>query len=286
VALEVALRVQQELQTRVDEADSLRHKQVERARYEAELAQRRYMQVDPDNRLVADTLEADWNEKLRVLTDAQEQYEKQRAADATLLGDEQRARVLALATDFPRLWRDPRTPQRERKRMVRLLLEDVTLVKAKEITVHVRFRGGASRSLALPLPKCSWELRQTAPEVIREIDALLERHTDQEIADILNQRGRRSGDGLAFRRRIVFNLRRDHGLTSRLGRLRDSGMLSVGEMARKLGVSTSTVKAWANAGLLRAERYNDKGQRLYAQVDGATLRKQRGSKLSRRLPRS
>ena len=80
LALEVALAVQQELQTRLEEVDRLRRKQVERARYEAELARRRYLHVDPDNRLVADSLEADWNEKLRALTEAQEQYEQQRQA--------------------------------------------------------------------------------------------------------------------------------------------------------------------------------------------------------------
>ncbi len=81
VTLEVALTVQQELQSRLEEADQLRHQQVERARYEADLAQNRYMQVDPNNRLVADSLEADWNEKLRALTQAQEQYEQQCQAD-------------------------------------------------------------------------------------------------------------------------------------------------------------------------------------------------------------
>jgi len=173
---------------------------------------------------------------------------------------------------------------RDRKRVVRLLVEDVTLVRATEIHAHLRLRGGTTHSLVLPLPKCSWELRQTPAHVIREMDTLLDRHTDQEIADILNERGRRSGEGLAFSRRIVLRLRRDHGLTPRLDRLRASGMLTIGEMARKLRVSTSTVKVWAAAGLLRGERYNDKGQRLYATLDGATLRKRQGSKLSRRLP--
>src|SRR5262249_47915168 len=123
--LDVALTVQQELQSRLEEADRLRQKQVERARYEADLAQRRYMRVDPDNRLVADTLEADWNHKLRALTNAQKEYAHRRDQDRKVFNEEQRAAILSLATDFPRLWRDPNTPDRDRKRMVRLLLEDV-----------------------------------------------------------------------------------------------------------------------------------------------------------------
>jgi DNA invertase Pin-like site-specific DNA recombinase len=282
VALEVALTVQAELTSRIAEADTMRRQQVERARYDADLARRRYMQVDPDNRLVADSLEAEWNDRLRALGTAQEDYERRRVADALIIDEQRRARILALATDFPRLWRNPKTTMRDRKRIVRLLVEDLTLVRGAEIQAHLRFRGGATHTLALPLPKCSWELRQTRPEVIREIDALLDRHTDQEIADILNERGHRSGEGLAFTRRIVFCLRRDHGLTPRVDRLRASGMLTGSEMARRLRISTSTVKAWARAGLLHTERYNDKGQRLYATLDGPMPHKRQGIKLSAR----
>src|SRR5439155_4801172 len=104
MTLDVALTVQQELQSRLDEADRLRQKQVERARYEADLAQRRYMKVDPDNRLVADTLEAEWNNKLRALNETQEQYERMRQQDHLMIDETQRSRIAALANDFPRLW--------------------------------------------------------------------------------------------------------------------------------------------------------------------------------------
>jgi hypothetical protein len=146
--LDVALAVQAELQGRLDEADRLRHKKVEQARYETDLARRRYLHVDPANRLVADSLEADWNEKLRALSDAQAQYERQRENDRLSLSDEHRARIGALATEFPRLWQDPNTPDRERKRMVRLLIEDVTLIKQGAITLHVRFKGGATQTIS------------------------------------------------------------------------------------------------------------------------------------------
>jgi hypothetical protein len=124
MAIDVALAVQQEIQARLDEVDRMRCKQVERARYEADLAQRRYMHVDPANRLVADTLEAEWNSKLRALNETQEEYERLRQADRKALDEAQKARVASLASDFPQLWKDPQTPDREKKRMVRLLLED------------------------------------------------------------------------------------------------------------------------------------------------------------------
>ena len=152
LALEVTLTVQLEMQARLDEVDRLRKKQVERARYEADLAQRRYLHVDPANRLVADSLEAEWNNKLRALKEAQEQYEKQRNQDRAAISEQQRARIMALAQDFPRLWRNPNTPDRERKRLVRLLLEDVTLIQNEKITAHIRFKGGGHENAgAAPL---------------------------------------------------------------------------------------------------------------------------------------
>ncbi len=263
LALEVALSVEAELTARAAEADGLRRAQVERARYEAELAQRRYLRVDPDNRLVADSLEADWNAKLRALAGAQEEYERQRHADGRLLDDEQRAQVLALATDLPRLWGDPATPQRERKRMVRLLLEDVTLLRTDEVVVHVRFRGGATRSLQLPLPRSAWQLRRTDPAVVAEIDRLLDEHPDGEVAEILNARGLRPGVAARFTPLIIANLRRTYELEERFTRLRRQGLLTLPEMAAALGVHPGTVKRRRAHGRLAALVYNDKGERLY-----------------------
>ena len=263
MALEVALGIQEELSSRAEEADRIRRQQVERARYEAELAQRRYLRVDPDNRLVAGSLEAEWNGKLRALAAAQEEYEHQRDADVLVLGDGARAEILALATDFPRLWRDPRTPQRERKRMARLLVEDVTLLKAERLVAHVRFRGGATKTMHLPLPLSSWQLRQTDPAVIAEIDCLLDQHTEAEIAAILNARGLRPGVSETFTPRIVWMLRHDHGFEDRFTRLRRRGLLTLTEIAARLGVAPHTVKVWRRAGLLRSAAYNDKDQRLY-----------------------
>ncbi len=163
VALEVALSVAAELEQRASDADQLRLGHVERARYEAGLARRRYLAVDPDNRLVADALEADWNEKLRHLTEAQDDYERARSNGNGHLSEQPRAKVMALAGDFPRLWNDPATPQRERKRMVRLLIEDITLNRDQQITAHARLKGGQTHTLTLPIPLRCWEARRSIP---------------------------------------------------------------------------------------------------------------------------
>lgn len=282
VALEVALNVQQELQSRLEEADRLRLRQVERAQYEADLARRRYMLVDPGNRLVAESLEAEWNSKLRGLAEAQQEHERQGRQDRQALSDEQRAAVLALAKDFPRLWRDPNTPDRERKRMTRLLLEDVTASRGDTIFLQIRFKGGAAMSLTLPIPSNAWQQRVTSPEIVRDIDRLLEHHTDAQIAVILNERGIRSGEGKRFSRTIVARVRRDYNLTSRYDRLRAAGMLTVQEMAAVLGVTPDCVKIWNRHGLLHGHPYNDRNECLYKASADHLPHKAQGHKLSER----
>jgi DNA invertase Pin-like site-specific DNA recombinase len=263
VALEVALTVAAELDTRAHEADKLRLTHVERARYEAELARRRYLAVDPENRLVANTLEADWNEKLRCLTDAQDDYDRARANGNGRLSEEHHEKVMALASDFPRLWNDPATPQRERKRMVRLLIEDITLVRDQQITAHARLKGGQTHTLTLPIPPPVWQARQTDPDTFKLVDRLLDDHTDGETAALLNQAERRTGTGQPFSALSVLRLRQDHHLPSHRDRLRARGLLTVAEMAKRLCVHTSTIKNWHAAGLITGHKANEQNEQLY-----------------------
>ncbi|MGH9290558.1 MAG: recombinase family protein [Acidimicrobiales bacterium] len=284
LALEVALTVQAELEARADQADALRQSHVQRARHRAELARRRYLAVDPDNRLVADSLEADWNDALRQLQAAQDDYERNAAA-ATALSDEHKARIRALASDFPALWSDPATPQRERKRMARLLIDDVTLAKTDHIHLHVRFRGGQTTSLIVPIPPTGWAARQTEPDTLAALDRLLDTHTDAQTADALNRDGHRSGTGQAFTASIVLHLRRSNGLPSRLERLRARGLLTIPELAERLRVHPSTIKAWHRAGLLVSHQANDKNERLYQPPTPGDPRliKRMGSRLDNRV---
>jgi hypothetical protein len=170
LALEVALTVQAELEARAEDADRLRKSHVQRAQQRAELARRRYLSVDPDNRLVADTLEADWNNALRALQAAQDEYNRATAAAQAQLTEQRKQRIRELASDFPALWSDPATPQRERKRIARLLIEDVTLNKTDQIHLHVRLRGGQTQSLTIPIPPNSWQARQTHPDTLALLD--------------------------------------------------------------------------------------------------------------------
>ena len=261
LALEVALTVQAELEARATEADQLRKSHVERARQRAELARRRYLSVDPDNRLVADTLEADWNHTLRALQAAQDQYD--RATAQAALDETTKTRIRQLASDFPRLFNDPATPDRERKRIARLLIADVTFNRAQNIQLHVRFHGGQSTSLTIPIPLASWQQRQTSPETIKTLDRLLDDHTDAEVAARLDQHGHRTGTGQNFTARAVTDHRRNHGLASHAARLRARGLLTINEIAQQLGVHPTTIRHWHVAGLLTSHKANDKNERLF-----------------------
>jgi len=263
MTLELAFAVQAELQNRLEEVDRLRRQEVQRAQYEADRARNRFMQVDPNNRLAADALEADWNDKLRSLAGAREQYEQQRQKDRLTLDDASRRQVLALAQDLPKLWRDSNARDQDRKRIVRLLIEDVTLIKGETIQMQIRFRGGATRTLHLPRPLCAWKERTTSPEIIRLIDQLLEDGTDSYVARELNRRGLRSGMKQPFTKAIVGKIRRKYKLMSRYDRLRRQGLYDADEMAAALGVIRQTIHIWYHHGLLKGYPYNDRGDRLY-----------------------
>jgi hypothetical protein len=266
LALETALAVADELTTRAADADRLRATTVHRAQYHAEQARRRYLAVDPTNRLVADTLEADWNNTLRELADATDAYERAKT-DSAALTEAQRQRITALAADFPTLWHDPATPQRERKRMVRLLIEDATIRRDNAITVHIRLKGGQHHTITLPLPLAAWQLRKTPPHVVAAINELLDEHTDSQIAAILTSRNLVSGTGQPLYGRLIGQIRHHYHLRSHTQRLRDAGLLTLNEIGRQLGISPNTVKTWRNRGLHTGRLANDKGEHLYQLPD-------------------
>lgn len=287
LTLEVTLSVQREIEARATETDVLRRQHLERTRYDAELARRRYMKVDPDNRLVADALEADWNDKLRIHTDAVADYEKGTKDQATALDAETRRRILDLAEHFPKVWNDPRVDVRERKRILRLLVEDVTLTKADTISAQVRLPGGATRTLMLVRPLPIAQIRKFKPDLVGEVDRLLDHHCDREIADILNRRGLKTWEQKPFNLKKIAFIRAAYKLTSRHQRLRERGMLTTSEVASRFGISEFAVHKWGRQGLIR-KCYSDSLSRgLWEVPPDQTIRKGcggRGARPARLFP--
>jgi len=280
--LDVALQVFEELRARSAEVDRIRRARVERAREEAELAGRQFMLVQPENRLVADNLEGRWNEKLAHLAQVEEEYSRYAKSKTRDLTPDDKERIQALASDLPRVWKDQRTSARDRKRMLRLLIEDVTLVRDKMIQIQIRWKGGATTSLERPLPKNAADLFRTPSATVEQIRALATKETDRQIAEKLNACSLRTGRDKPFTRLKVWLVRTKYGIESFHEHLRKAGWLSETEMAKQLGVHPTTARRFARKGMLRALRANDRGELLFEPVVGPAPKAQRGKRFKDR----
>ena len=251
--IDLALAVQEQIGAEFAEADAQRARRIEATRYEADLARRRFFEVDPANRLVAAALEADWNERLRVLEEACREREARAAARDTELSERQVERIRELTHDFERVWNAPATGNADRKRLLGLLIEDATLTRdGYEVTIDLRMRGGRSLTLdSLRLPKPIAQLRKTAPDTVAALDRLLETHTDEAAARELNRMGYRNWKGEPYTAKRLNSTRRAYGLLSYLERerkqLRDQGFTAAGEVADQLGLADGTIRAMGRA---------------------------------------
>jgi DNA invertase Pin-like site-specific DNA recombinase len=266
LAVELALEVRREIEARHEEADRLRRRAIERAQTDADLAQRRFMLVDPNNRLVADMLEGEWNDKLRVLANAREERQRAQEHDQFILDDAVHERLIAMTVDFKKLWADPDTPNRERKRLLAHVIEDVTLVKLQAegtTKVHVRFKGGKIQTLNTVSPKSSAQQVKTQPGIVELVDKLLDDHVYSEIAELLNQQGYRPGEAARrgrqdarFTPKRVAYLVHEYKLRSRYDRLRERGMLTKPEAAARLDIHETTLTSWVKHGIITGHAYN------------------------------
>jgi DNA invertase Pin-like site-specific DNA recombinase len=286
-SLEVALEVFEELRARRTEIHQLHRVQVQRAREEVELAQRQFMLVRPENRLVADNLERRWNEKLADLSKAEEEYARAVKAEDPELSPAARERIHSLVADLPRVWNDARTPARERKRILRLLIEDVTLIRDREIHLHIRWKGGATTSLDHPLPLSAPDLRRTSATVVELVRALATEQTDHQIAGTLNDRWLRTGTGQRFTRLRVRRIRRAYGIRGLAQHKREAGWFTTAEISAQLHIHPQTLKRYAREGVLNAQRVDDKGEILFEPLTGVLPKADRGKRLRdrRRYPK-
>jgi len=281
LSLEVALNVEKELISRFEEADRIRRQEFERLHYESEQACKRYMNVDPENRLVAATLEKEWNDKLKQSELAWQEYELQRQNQQKVLKPEEMETVMKLASDFHRLWEHKEVSHRDRKRMVRLLIQNVALKKEKiaddghdgaEVdrdrygyftSAKIYFRGGMIKSLNIPGPKKIWKQQRTSEEIVSKIDQLLEDQTHSEIADTLNKNGHLSPTGKLFTSGIIDNIRRHYHLKSRYQRLREKGLLTLKELSDKIKIPMKAIRELEKRKMINSYKCTDKRKRLH-----------------------
>jgi DNA invertase Pin-like site-specific DNA recombinase len=232
--------------------------QVERAKYQAERAERRYRQVEPEHRLVARGLERDWENALAELAKVEAELALRQHQRPRALTEDERERLLALGTDLGRVWSAPTTTDRDRKQLLRTLIDEVVVDVVREerrAMLTIRWRGGAITELAVALPKPQPAIR-TDEETIALLERLAVHYDDGTIAGILNRQGRRSATGERFTAIIVGGLRRYRGIPAYTPPAEppDGELLPVAKAADKLGVAASTLHRWLQAGFIRGEQ--------------------------------
>ncbi len=233
---------------------------VERARYEADRAERRHRAVEPENRLVARTLESEWNQRLGELEAAEAELARRQKLQPRTLTAHQRETLRALGADLERVWSAPTTTDRDRKELLRTLLEEV--VVAKEPDGHcahltLRWRGGALTELEVDLPQPPSPALRTDEDTVNLIRRLAAYYQDATIAGILNRQGRRTVRGERFTAAGVGGIRRYRKIPSCKSRPQaseDGQLVNVAEAAKMLEVATSTVHRWLNDGFIVGEQ--------------------------------
>ena len=254
--LELALAALQELETRDQAILRQWQMRLERAEYEAALAERRYQEVDPSQRLVASTLERRWNDALLQLQDLKKQVAEVLRQEARVATPEQKEKVLALARDLPRVWHAPTTQAKDRKRMLRLLIKDITVEKPqpKQLLVHVRWQGGASTSHSVPLPPSSADRTRYPAPLVDRVRNLAQSLPDAQIVDRLDQEGLVSALGKPFTASMIRWIRYRYKIPA--AKLMSSQESTVQQVAERFRVSINVVYYWIEQGLLQARQLN------------------------------
>ena len=265
--LELAFATLQELEMRDQTVLRQWQMRIERAEYESALAERRYQEVDPSQRLVASTLERRWNDTLLSVEDLKKQYadfEQQKARVAT---PEQKAKVLALAQDLPRLWHAPTTEARDRKRMLRLLIKDITVEKqhgARQAILHVRWQGGACGDITVEIPAPVWERQRNPDTVVMRVRDLAKTMTDPQIVAELNRCGEKSATGRPHTMHTISWIRWKYKIPG--PSLKRPEELTVKELAVRLRVQPSVVYYWIRRGMIGVRRLDD-GSPVWITID-------------------
>jgi len=250
--LELSMTYDQKLRQEAQGMDKIWQEKLQRLEYEANLARRRYELVDPENRLVAHTLETEWNEHLVALEEAKRAYAAQRSTAYELQSTlEQMRHITAHLGEY---WYADSLSMEDRKDLLRCVVEQVFLEsRGKVIHAQVNWYGGAITDLDVP------KYLFSAPHIYHRIRDLAVTHTDTEIATALNQEGKKTVKGRPWTARRVMDFRRSNAIpsgftTSTEFRIPDSGHVTSAEAATQLGVSQSTIQKWCRLGVLSGKK--------------------------------
>ena len=233
--------------------------EIERLRYEAEKAERRYRAVEPENRLVARGLEADWESKLRDLANAEADLRRRESLQPVTINQEQLLRLRALSADLKQVWHADTTTDRDRKELLRTILEEVVLnLKRTEGCAHLilRWRGGTITTIDVPTPRFRPAGPLTDEDTIELLRRLAALYPDEVIAGILNRQGRKTAMGERFTANQVGSLRRYRDIPRfqpLIGPI-DGELVTIRKAAEILGMNTSSIHRWLADGFIQGEQ--------------------------------
>jgi DNA invertase Pin-like site-specific DNA recombinase len=265
--IDLSLAVEREVHNQAESIDKAWQARIEQARYEARRAERRYKAVDPDNRVVARTLESEWEQRLKELDDVQRQHVQARREAHLELTAQERSRIRQLARDLPAVWAAQTTTAADRKAMLRLVIEAIAVhpvdVPTRATRIRVQWTSGVVNELSIARPD-KGEYRAHAPDAIERIRQLAAAGLhDDEIAMQLNSEGRATGAGMAWKEDLVRGARRHKGIElvvadrprmRPLPQQHPDGRYSVPGAAARFGVSRSVVRSWIKQGLVTGSR--------------------------------
>jgi DNA invertase Pin-like site-specific DNA recombinase/predicted DNA-binding transcriptional regulator AlpA len=258
-ATEATLVAAQSLEAEHDAALAQWRLAVERARYEAERAERRYRTVEPENRLVARGLETEWETRLRALAAAEAELRRREQARPQTLSPAQRQRLAALGADLQQVWAAPTTTARDRKELLRTLLEEVIIaVERAQSQAHLtlRWRGGTVTTRDVCLPRSHPPRIRTDEDTLALLQRLAVHYPDAVIAGILNRQGRRTARGDRFTAHHVGSLRRYRHIPRCAPPAEPASgqLVTIKAAAKLLGLAPSTIHRWLNDGFLAGEQ--------------------------------
>ncbi|MDJ6368559.1 recombinase family protein [Salmonella enterica] len=258
--LEIAISALKEIEQRDQAIMRQWNMRIERAEYDASLAEKRYQECDPANRLVAATLERRWNDALQHLESLRTESSRFRNQKTRIITPDQEAMILALAQDLPRLWNASTTQQKDRKRMIRMLIKDITIEKKTDqhqLVLHIRWQGGTCTDLPVVLPKPIFDVMRYPTVMVDRVRELSRNYTDLQIVEHLNNQGFRSPHGKPFTFAMIKWIRYKYKIAA--ANLMRHDEFTVKQVASRLQVSTHMVYYWISRHVVVARKLDGRG---------------------------
>jgi hypothetical protein len=253
MAIEAALLAERRTMERQADHRRVLDLELQQARYEASLAERRYAACDPDNRLIAATLEKNWETALRRARDCEARLDPVTTGAPTPPMPD----LTGIAEDLEAVWKNINVTTRCRQQLVRALVNEIIVdidESAREIVLIIHWKGGQHSELRLRKPCTGEHACSTSDDALAVIRSMASRWSDQDIAATLNRMALLTGQGKTWTAHRVGSIRRVRDIHAYKSAEKDGGWLTLSEAAQRCGVTSHRIRKLIKAGILRAEQ--------------------------------